>query len=140
MRLFNESPRPVIATLMDCGLWWPWKSGTRDWTELDRVSVAAVVADLAGDVLMLGVDGDLPGPPTDALVKGWLRQFCSAAPVPVSVVISVTAGRQMVFVQQHASAKVAALLRALRVDRHAALRRAYAGLGPASLESIADRL
>jgi hypothetical protein len=43
-------------------------------------------------------------------------------------------------VQQHASDAVNGLLDTLRLDRRAAARSAYARLGPASLESLAERL
>ena len=138
--LFGESPRHEAETLMECGLWWAWKSGTRDWTRLDRISVHALLADLPAGLLLLGFDEDVPDRLTDGVAKARLRQFCRAVPVPLATAIAVTPGRRVLFVQEHASATVTALLRALRLDRHGALRTAYAALGPLSLESIADRL
>ena len=140
LQLFGDLPRAQVETLMDSGFSWVWKSGTREWTELTRISLSAILADLPGGALIVGIDGEAPTAVTDDMVKAWLQRFCRADPVPLAIAISVTPGRQIVFVQQHASAAVSTLLDALHVDRKAALRSAYPRLGPASLESIAGRL
>lgn len=55
-------------------------------------------------------------------------------------VISVTPGRQILFVQQHATDPVNRLLDAWGLDKGAAARKTYARLGPASLESLGETL
>ena len=140
LELFDELPRAQAETLMNSGLSWAWKSGTREWTHLTRVSLSAILADLAAGALIVGVEDELPTQVSDGMVKAWMRRFCRAEPVPLAIAMSVTPGREIVFVQQHPSATVSALLDALHLDRNAARRSAYARLGPASLESLADRL
>ena len=135
-----DSSRALAETLMNSELSWAWKSGTREWTHLTRISLSALLADLAGGALVVGVEGELPTQLTDGMVKDWVRRFCRAEPVPLAIAISVTLDRQIVFVQQHASTTVNALLNALHVDRNLVQRSAYARLGPATLESVAERL
>jgi hypothetical protein len=148
--LFGDTPRDAAETLLSSGLAWAWTSGTREWTHLTRISLSAFLADLPGGALLVAVEGELPTHLTGDVVKDWVRRFCRIEPVPLAVAISATPapdpkrrnspGQQLVFVQQHASAPVNALLDALHLDRRAAARSAYARLGPSSLESIAERL
>jgi hypothetical protein len=138
--MFGEMARVQAETLMDSGFSWVWKSATREWTELTRISLSAILGDLAGGALIVGLAGELPTQVTDEMMKDWMRRFCRAEPVPVTMVFSVTPDRQIVFVQQHASEQVTALLDAFHLDRNAAQRSAYPRLGQASLESIAERL
>jgi hypothetical protein len=140
LELFGQEPRAQVETLMNSGLGWAWNSGTREWTELTRISLSAILADLPSGALIVGLEGDMPRQVTDEMMKGWVRRFCLAESVPLAIAISVTPGRQIIFVQQHASATVTALLESLHLDRNVALRSAYPRLGQASLESIAERL
>lgn len=140
LQLFGESPRAQAETLIDSGLSWAWTSGEREWTHLTPVSLSALLADLPGGALILGVEGELPTLITNDMVKAWVRRFCRAESVPLAVAVSIAAGRHIVFVQQHAPATVAALLDALHVDRVGAVQSPYVSLGPASLESVAARL
>ena len=120
---------------------WAWKGTARDWTELTRVSLSAFLSDVAaGGVLIVGADGDLPVELSDAVVKRWIRHFCRLQQTPLAAAINVSGGRQLLFVQQHASDAVNRLLDAWGVDKGAAERKAYPRLGHASLESVADRL
>jgi hypothetical protein len=52
----------------------------------------------------------------------------------------MTSGQQLLFVQQHASDGVNALLDAWGLDKGAAVRKAYPRLANSTLESLADRL
>ena len=140
LEVFGAEPREQARTLLDSQLWWSWKSGTREWTELTPLSLSAFLNDLSAGALMVGADHELPTEMTDALVKGWIRQFCRVAPVPLAAVVHVQPDRQLLFVQQHAPTPVAAVLDALGLDRQAAARRAYAHLGADSLEALAERL
>ena len=47
---------------------------------------------------------ELPGEVSDPGVGGWLRRFCRTDATPVAAVVSVSAGRQLLFVQQDAPA------------------------------------
>ena len=140
LELFGTVPRATVETLTNSGLSWAWKSGAREWTHLTPVSLSALLADLPGGALIIGLEGEVPTQVTSHIVKAWVRRFCRAEPVPLAIAISVTPSPQIVFVQQHASATVNALLAALHLDRDAALRSAYHRLGAASLESVAERL
>ena len=119
---------------------WAWKSGTRDWTHLTRISLSAFLADVAAGALLVGVEGDLPTEVTDVAVKEWIRQFSRTEPTALAAVISVASTQQLLFVQQHASDAVNALLDDWGLDKGAASRKAYPRLGPASLEALSDRL
>ena len=91
-------------------------------------------------VLLVATEGDLPTDVNDAVVADWIRGFCRLQPVPLAAVISVTPGRQLLFVQQHATEAVNRLLDDWGLDKGAAERKSYARLGPSSLEAIADNL
>lgn len=138
--LFGASPRDRADAMMSSELSWAWKGGTREWTELTRISLSAFLADLPAGVFLVGVDEDLPTEVTDEGVVEWIRKFCRLQPVPLVAAIHVTAERQLLFVQQHASEPVNKLLDAWGLDKGAAERKAYARLGAASLETMAERL
>ena len=139
--LFSSEPRERADTMIDSELAWTWRTGSRDWTHLSRVSLSAFLADLAaGDVLLLATEGETPHDTGNDAVREWIRHFCRIQPSPVAAVISVAAGRQLLFVQQHASEAVNQLLDAWGLDKGSAQRLSYARLGSASLETIADRL
>ena len=105
------------------------------------MSLSAFLADLAaGDLLLVGNETDIPVHLSDRLIKDWIRAFCRRQPSPLAAVITVARGRQLLFVQQHASEPVVRLLDAWGLDKGAAERKAYPHLGPVSLESTADRL
>ena len=127
--------------MIDSELSWAWRSGARDWTHLSRVSLSAFLADLAaGSVLLLATEGETPHDVENDAVREWIRHFCRIQPSPVAAVISVAGGRQLLFVQQHASDAVNQLLEAWGLDKGSAQRQSYARLGAASLETIAEKL
>ena len=139
--LFASDPRERADAMLDADLSWTWRSGSRDWTHLSRVSLSAFLADLAaGAVLLLATEGETPHDLGNDVVIDWLRRFCRIQPSPVAAVISVAGGRQLLFVQQHASDAVNQLLDTWGLDKGSAVRRSYARLGPVSLESLADSL
>jgi hypothetical protein len=139
--LFSSEPRDRADAMIDSELAWTWRSGSREWTHLSRVSFSAFLADLAaGHVLLLATEGDTPHDLGNDAVVEWIHRFCRIQPSPVAAVISVAGGRQVLFVQQHASEAVNQLLDTWGLDKGSAERRSYARLGPASLESLADSL
>lgn len=139
--LFGDTPRDRADAMMSGELSWAWKSGTREWTHLTRISLSAFLADLAeGVVLLVATEADLPTEVSDVAVADWIRGFCRIQGVPLVGVINVTPGRQVLFVQQHATDPVNRLLDAWGLDKGAAKRKSYARLGPASLESIGQSL
>ena len=138
--IFSTEARERADAMLTGELAWAWKAA-RGWTELTRVSLSAFLADLAaGDVLLVGVEGDIPVDLSDSIVKGWIRTFCRLQPSPLTAVISTSRDRQLLFVQQHASEAVNRLLEAWGLDKKSAERKAYPRLGPGGLEAIADRL
>jgi len=139
--LFGQEPRERADTIISSEITWAWKSATREWTELTRISLSAFLADLsAGKVMLTGTEGEPPVNLSDATVKDWIRHFSRLQPSPLAAVINAADGRQLLFVQQHASDPVNRLLDTLDLDKGAAERKSYARLGPASLEALADRL
>jgi hypothetical protein len=138
--LFGADPRERADAMMAGGLSWAWKSGVREWTHLTRISLSAFLADLPAGVLLIATDGDLPTELSDSGVARWIRRFARIQDVPLAAVIHVTPDRQLLFVQQHATETVNRLLDDWGLDKGAAARKSYARLGPASLESVADRL
>jgi hypothetical protein len=138
--LFGAEPRDRADAMMAGELSWAWKSGTREWTHLTRISLSAFLADLPAGVLLVATDAELPTEVSDAGVAEWIRRFARLQDVPLAAVIHVTPDRQLVFVQQHATESVNRLLDEWGLDKGAAARKSYARLGPASLESIADKL
>ena len=139
--LFTGDPRERTDAMIDSAISWTWRSGARDWTHLTRVSLSAFLADLsAGDILLLGTEGDTPPDLANAAVRDWIHHFSRLQASPVAAVISIASGRQLLFVQQHASDSVNELLDAWGLDKGSAQRQSYARLGVASLEALADRL
>jgi hypothetical protein len=134
--LFGAEPRDRAAMMSD-ELAWAWKSGTREWTHLTRISLSAFLADLPAGVLLVASEGELPTEVSDTGVVDWIRRFCRVQNVPLVAVIHVSPERQLLFVQQHASDAVNRLLDAW-IDKKAAARKSYTRLGPASLEAIAE--
>ncbi|MBA3296511.1 MAG: hypothetical protein H0U19_06215 [Acidobacteria bacterium] len=139
--LLASAPRDRADAMMSSGISWAWKSATREWTELTRMSLSAFLADLSsGGVMLAGTDGEPPTDLSDATVKEWIRRFCRLQPSTLVAVISAADGRQLLFVQQHGSDPVNRLLRAWDLDKGAAERKSYARLGSSALESLAERL
>jgi hypothetical protein len=138
--LFETSPRERVDAMLASELSWAWKSGTRDWTHLTRISQSAFLADLATGALMVGTEGELPTQVTQRAVKDWIRRFSRTHPTTLSAVVSVAGTQQLLFVQQHASDAVNSLLDAWGLDKRAAGRKAYPRLGTSTLEAIAERL
>ena len=138
--LFGSSPRERADAMISSEIAWAWKSQTREWTQLTRISLSAFLADIATGALLVGVEGELPTELSDPAVKDWIRRFSRIQPGPLAAAISVTPGQHLLFVQQHASEAVNGLLDTWGLDKGAAVRKAYPRLGPASLESIGERL
>ena len=139
--LFTSQPRERADAMVDSALSWTWRSAARDWTHFSRVSLSAFLADLAGGgVLLLGTEGEPPHDLGNDAVGDWIRRFCRIQSSPIAAVISVAGGRQLLFVQQHATEAVNQLLDTWGLDKGSAERRSYARLGPESLETLADRL
>ena len=139
--LFGADARPRADAMLDSGISWTWKGADRDWTQLSRVSLSAFLADLtSGRLLVLGTEGDTPHDLADAAVSQWIRHFSRIQPSPIVAVISVSGGRQLLFVQQHSTDAVNQLLESMGVDKGRAERRSYARLGDAAVEALADRL
>ena len=138
--LFAAAPRDRADAMMNSPLAWAWKSGTREWTHLTRISLSAFLADVPGGVLLIGTETELPTEVADPAVADWIRRFCRLQPVPLAAVIRVGADRQLLFVQQHATEPVNRLLDDWGLDKGAAERKSYARLGDLSLERIAADL
>jgi hypothetical protein len=138
--LFASTPRDRADAMVSSDLDWAWKSRTREWTHLTRISLSAFLADLPAGLVLVAIEGDLPTALTDGAVADWIRRFSRVQPVPLAAVITVQPDRQLLFVQQHASEPVNRLLDDWGLDKRAAERKSYARLGPASLEITAERL
>lgn len=139
--LFTSAPRERADAMIASDLTWTWRNLGRDWTQLTRVSLSAFLSDLAtGDVLLLGTEGEPPPDLGNAAVSDWLRRFSRIQASPVAALISVGGGRQLLYVQQHATDSVNSLLGTWGLDKGSAERQSYARLGADSLESAADRL
>lgn len=138
--LFEATPRDRADAMVSSELSWAWKSGSREWTHLTRISLSAFLSDIKEGVAVIGVEGELPTDVNDRLIKEWIRRFSRVQDVPLAAVISVTGPQQLLFVQQHASEAVNSLLEDWGLDKGAAVRKAYPRLGSASLESLGDRL
>lgn len=137
--LFTSSARERAEAMIGAPLAWAWKSGTREWTHLSRISLSAFLADLPNGVLLVASEQDLPTGVTDADVAEWIRRFSRFQPGPLAAVVNAAAGRQLLFVQQHATDAVNELLADWGIDKGSAARKAYARLGPDSLESIPEK-
>jgi hypothetical protein len=138
--LFSAAPRERADAMMSSPLNWAWKSGTREWTHLTRISLSAFLADVASGALLVATESELPVDVTDGMVADWIRRFSRVQPVPLAAVINVTAGRQLLFVQQHATDAVNDLLAEWGLDKGAAERKSYARLGDSSLEALVQKL
>ena len=138
--LFNTSPRERADAMMSSPLSWAWKSGSREWTELTRISLSAFLADVPSGVLLVGTDGELPMHVSDTVVADWIRHFSRLQPGPLAALINVNGGRQLLFVQQHASDAVNELLANWGIDKGSAERKSYARLGADSLEETLQKL
>ena len=140
--LFAANPRERTDAMLSAGLEWSWRSPSRDWTELSRVSLSAFLADVAaGEILLAGTEPDAPHHILDNVdIKDWIKRFSRLQPSPLVALIGVRSGKQLLYVQQHASDSVNRLLDAWGLDKGSAERRSYARLGPLALESLADRL
>jgi hypothetical protein len=148
--IFARDPRERADAMLATGLAWYWKTSgartiARDWTELSRWSLAALLADLAAEqdgvkpqVLAIAID-----PPesademTDARVAAWMRGFSAAAPAPLHAVVTHPApGGDLVFVAQQPPEAIRTLLHGWNIDRDKASRRAYARLDGSTLEDV----
>lgn len=147
LTLFDPDPRSRVDAMLESGLAWYWRSAAaaadgsapREWTQLTRWSMAALLADLAApdashtDVTIVGIDGaDPPTDLSDDRVAPWVREFASDSPGPLHVV--VRRRPDFVFVAQQSPEAVRDLLYAWGIDRAKAERRAYARLETRSLE------
>ena len=148
--LFAHEPRERAEAMLATGLTWYWQTGrataiARDWTELSRWSLAALLGDLASEqdgvkppVLAIAIDPqDSAEEMSDARVAGWIRAFCAAASAPLHAVVSHPAtGGDLVFVAQQPPEAIRALLHGWGIDRDRATRRAYARLHGSALEDV----
>ena len=148
--LFARDPRERVEAMLATGLAWYWKAIHasaigRDWTELSRWSLAALLADLSAEqdgakphVLAIAVEPqDSAEEMTDARVAGWMRGFGGAAAGPLHAVVSHPApGGDVVFVAQQPPESIRALLHGWGIDRDKATRRAYARLHGSALEDV----
>jgi hypothetical protein len=152
--LFGPDPRACVDTLFDTGFAWFWlkdhesSEASRDWTQLTRWSMGALLSDLdsASDtgrnLTLLGLSS--PDPPNDLnddQVVALLEAFAADRQGPLQVVVrrlqrSPDGGRasEQVFAAQHPVEAVRALMHAWGIDPIKAERRAYARLHGATLE------
>lgn len=139
--LFSSAPREAADAMLSSHFRWHWRSSARGWTELTRVSLSAFLADLqAAEVLIVGLDAEPPAGVSDSGVRDWIRPFSREEASPLAIAIRAAASRQLVFVQQQTTDAINGLLDAWKIDKSSANRKAYATLGPASLESLAALL
>jgi hypothetical protein len=148
--LFAHDARGRAEAMLEAGLAWYWKTtGTtavaRDWTELSRWSLAALLADLSAEhdgvkphVLVIAVEPlDSADEMTDARVAGWIRGFNGAAAGPLHAVVTHPGpGGGLVFVAQQPPEAIRGLLHGWGIDRDKATRRAYARLTGTTLEDL----
>lgn len=139
--LFSTDPRATADTLLASGFQWGWRNEARGWTELTRVSLSALLADLAsGNVFIAGVDGDWPADISDAIARDWILRFCREEDSPLALAVRTGPDGRLLFVPQQAGDRINALLDALGIDKASAERKAYARLDAASLEGVARSL
>ncbi len=148
--LFAQDVRGRAEAMLATGLAWYWKTTgstavARDWTELSRWSLAALLADLSAEqdgvkphVLVVAVEPqDSADEMTDARVAAWVRAFNGAAAGPLhAVVTSPAPGGGLAFVAQQPPESIRGLLHGWGIDRDKAARRAYARLTGAALEDL----
>lgn len=146
--LFAHDPRERAEAMLSTGLSWFWKTSgaaaiAREWTELSRWSLAALLADLAAEhdgvlphVIAIAIDPpDSAADMSDARVVGWMRAFNGAATGPLHAVVSHPApGGDLLFVAQQPPDAIRTLLQGWGIDRGKATRRAYARLQDSALE------
>jgi len=148
--IFAHDPRERAEAMLATGLAWYWKTTgpaamAREWTELSRWSLAALLADLAAerdgvkpDVLAIAIDPqDSADEMTDARVAHWMRAFGGAMEGPLHAAVTHPApGGDLVFVAQQPPDAIRALLHGWGIDRDKASRRAYARLHGSALEDV----
>jgi hypothetical protein len=148
--IFAHDPRERAEAMLATGLAWYWKTSgaraiARDWTELSRWSLAALLADLGAEqdgvkphVLAIAIDPqDSADEMTDARVAAWMRGFGGAAPAPLHAVVThPVPGGDLVFVAQQPPEPIRVLLHGWGIDRDKAARRAYARLDGTALEDV----
>jgi hypothetical protein len=152
--LFARDPRERAEAMLATGLSWYWKAVEastigRDWTELSRWSLAALLADLSAGhdggrprVIAIAIDPqDSAEEMTDARVAAWMRAFNGAAAGPLHAAVSHPAsGGDLLFVAQQPPESIRALLHGWGIDRDKAVRRAYARLHGTALEDVIRKL
>jgi hypothetical protein len=147
--LFARAPRECAEAMLGTGLTWFWKTTAaaavvRDWTELSRWSLAALLGDLGEQkesparVLAIAIEPqDSAASMTDARVAVWIRAFNGAAAAPLHAVVSHPAsGDDLLFVAQQPPESIRLLLHGWKIDRDRAERRAYARLRERALEDL----
>jgi hypothetical protein len=152
--IFTRDPRERAEAMLATGLAWYWKTVdsrtiARDWTELSRWSLAALLGDLAAEqdgvkphVLAIAIDPqDSADEMTDARVAAWMQGFGGAAAGPLHAVVThPSPGGDLVFVAQQPPEAIRALLHGWGIDRDKASRRAYARLHGTALEDVVKAL
>ena len=122
---------------------------SREWTQLSRWSLAAMLADLAAEehgvhppVSVIGIDAeDAPSEATDAQVGAWLRAFVIDGPTPLHAVVTCPGpGGDLLFVAQQPPESVRNLLQAWGIGRDKAERKSYARLHGTALEDLIKSL
>jgi hypothetical protein len=148
--VFGADARDRVDAMLSTDLTWYWKTSgaeslNRDWTNLTRWSLAALLADLAAEqdglkphILVIAVEGeDSPEDVTDLRVAGWMKGFGAAATGPLHAVVSRPGpGGELLFVAQQPPESIRNMLQALGIDRDRAERRSYARLHGTALEDI----
>jgi len=148
--VFGADARERADAMLSTGLTWYWKTAgpdalKRDWTNLTRWSLAALLADLAAEqdglkphILVIAVEGeDSPEDVTDLRVAGWMKGFGAAAAGPLHAVVSRPApGGDLLFVAQQPPESIRTMLQAWGINRDKAERRSYARLHGTSLEDV----
>jgi len=153
--LFARDPRERAEGMLATGLTWYWKAvetstNSRDWTELSRWSLAALLADLSAApdggggprVIAIAIDPQESAEEmTDARVAAWMRAFNGAAAGPLHAAVSHPAsGADLLFVAQQPPESIRALLQGWGIARDKAVRRAYARLHGTALEDVIRKL
>ena len=154
--IVSSEPRERVEAMLSTGLTWFWKAAgpepvARDWTDLTRWSLAALLADLSAEhagvkphILIVGLDDtgrDAPADITDARIAAWMRAFASAAEGPLHAVVSRPAsGVDLLFVAQQPPESIRTLLQAWGINRDKAERKAYARLHGSALEDLVRTL
>jgi hypothetical protein len=150
--LFGDAQREPLDAMFESGLSWYWSvlrsDGTesREWIELTRWSMAALLSNLSGanssgHVVMIGIE------PLDGRVDiannvtAWAKRFVVDESSPLHVVIDHPGnGSEYVFVAQQPPENVRVLLQNWGIDRASAERRAYPRLREHALESLVERI